>query len=196
MPSTDQEVAELPSKLKVPRKVSGQSEFLWPHLGQVLPRLALVLVPARVQVAGDGGHPEMQLPLLDEDVLQVVAPHGPGFHQHVVHLHGCRERFVRFLRPGRTQIETVNTAGQKTNRREVTNSGAAGTFKMLCDHHLYGGCEHCHHPKETPNQEAPLPTAPNPQPRWPPMELLLLCLCGLTTAHLTLMDPQTATFCV
>ena len=103
-----------------------------------------------MQVAGDGRHSEMQLPLLDEDVLQVVAPHGPGFHQHVVHLHGRRERFVRFLRSGGTQIKTVNTTEYKTNSFKVINSVAVGTFKMLCDHHLYRGCEHCHHPQRSP----------------------------------------------
>lgn len=62
---------------------------LQPHLGQVLPRFALVLVPASMKVAGDGRHAQVQLPLLHEDALQVVTPHGPRLHQHIVHLHGC-----------------------------------------------------------------------------------------------------------
>lgn len=69
------------------------------YLGQVLAGLALVLVAAGVQVAGDGGHAQVQLAVLDEDVLQVVSPHGPGLHQHVVHLHRRREGLVSLLRP-------------------------------------------------------------------------------------------------
>jgi hypothetical protein len=56
-----------------------------------------------MQVTGNSRHPEMQLPLLHEDVLQVVTPHGPGFYQHVVHLHSCRKGFVGLFGPVRKQ---------------------------------------------------------------------------------------------
>lgn len=57
-----------------------------PHLCQVFAGLALVLVAAGVKVAGDGRDAQVGLPIFDKDVLQVVSPHGPGFHQHIVHL--------------------------------------------------------------------------------------------------------------
>lgn len=69
------------------------------HLGQVLAGLALVLVAAGVQVAGDGRDAQVQLAVFNEDVLQVISPHGPGLHQDVVHLHRRRERLVGLLRP-------------------------------------------------------------------------------------------------
>lgn len=78
---------------------------------------------ARVQVAGDGGHTQVQLPLLHEDALQVVPPHGPGLHQHVMHLHSCRECFVGLLRSVWNQNTHTWTreaeAGRKTSRSKL-----------------------------------------------------------------------------
>lgn len=59
------------------------------YLCEVLAGLAFVLVAAGVEVTGDGRHPEVELAVFDKDVLKVVAPHGPGLHQDIVHLHRC-----------------------------------------------------------------------------------------------------------
>lgn len=50
-----------------------------------------------MEVARDGRDAQVQLAILDKDVLEIVAPHGPGLHQDVVHLHRCGEGLVGLL---------------------------------------------------------------------------------------------------
>lgn len=42
---------------------------------------------AGVEVASNGRDSQVELAVLNEDVLQVVTPHGPGLHQDIVHLY-------------------------------------------------------------------------------------------------------------
>lgn len=67
------------------------------HLCEVFAGLALVLVAAGMEVARDCRDAQVQLAILNKDVLEIVAPHGPGLHQDVVHLHRCGEGLVCLL---------------------------------------------------------------------------------------------------
>lgn len=81
------------------------------HLCEIFAGLALILVAAGMEVAGDGWDTQVELAVLDKDVLQVVAPHGPGLNQDVVHLHRCWKGLVGLLWPEMRRWRALESEG-------------------------------------------------------------------------------------
>lgn len=104
---------------KLFRTTNGQvgQKHLSTHLCEVFARLALILVAAGVEVARDGRDAQVQLAILDKNVFKVVAPHGPGLHQDVMHLHCSRKGLVGLLWPGDRRIQqgAAEWEGRKAN---------------------------------------------------------------------------------